>query len=328
MAARNFSIAFHPKPIPCILSNKSSSPNATPNTTLQPLLIFTHGAGGTLTSPAIANFSAGFSRQLPILCFQGNSNLGSRTKMFSAVIEDQKTPTSLGGRSMGARAAVMAATEATKHFVLISYPLHTGDQLRDQILLDISPSVKVIFVSGDRDSMCDLTRLNVVRSKMRCQTWRIVIEGADHGMDMKPKKFTEAVGIKTGEVVAEWIKQSDHTRREGRIVCNDDGQVEWTGWMTASPGSMTLPEAMQETAMARKATPDLAIHSKNKPEGNPSSKAKSTSKRPKRTATDGAAENDHGSKRVKTSTHNTQSKDPVQDSVSTRTRAATKPRLT
>ena len=226
---------------------------------------------------------------------------------------------------MGARAAVMAATEATKHLVLISYPLHTGDQVRDQILLDISPSVKVIFVSGDRDSMCDLTKLDLVRSEMRCQTWRIVTEGADHGMDMKPKKFTEAVGIKTGEVVAEWIKRSDHTRTEGRIVCSEDGQVEWTGWMTAS---MTLSEATQETAMARKATPDLAIHSKNKPEGSPSSKAKTTSKRPKRTAIDGGTENDHGSKRVRTSTHNTQNKDPVRDSVSTRTRAATKPRFT
>ncbi len=245
--------------------------------------------------------------------------------MFSAVIEDRKAPFGLGGRSMGARAAVMAATEATKHLVLISYPLHTSDQVRDQILLDISPSVKVIFVSGDRDSMCDLTRLEEVRSKMTCQTWRIAIEGADHGMDMRPKKFTGAVGIKTGEVVAEWIQRSDHTRREWRIVCNEDGQVEWTGWMT---GDMTLSEAIQETPVARKATPDLAIHSKNKPEGNPSSKAKSTSKGPKRTASDGGAEKDHGSKRVKTSTHNTQSKDPVQDSVCTRTRAATKPRLT
>ena len=325
MAARNFSITFNPKPIPCILSNTPSSPSINPNAPLQPLLTFTHGAGGTLTSPAIANFSTGFSRQFPILCFQGNSNLGSRTKMFSAVIEDRKAPFSLGGRSMGARAAVMAATEATKHLVLISYPLHTGDQVRDQILLDISPSVKVIFVSGDRDSMCDLTRLDLVRSKMRCQTWRITIEGADHGMDMRPKKFTEAVGIKTGEVVAEWIQRSDHTRTEGRIVCNEDGQVEWTGWMTES---MTWSEAMEETPVTPKATPDLAIHSKHKPEGNPSSKAKSTSKRPKRTAIDGGAENDHGSKRVRTSTHNTQNNDPVQDSVSTRTRAATKPRFT
>ncbi|KAI4277661.1 MAG: hypothetical protein L6R38_005403 [Xanthoria sp. 2 TBL-2021] len=320
MAAHSFSIPFDPKPIPCILSNRPSSPHNTPNAPLQPFLIFTHGAGGTLASPAIANFSTGFSHQLPILCFQGNSNLGSRTKMFSTVISDQKAPTSLGGRSMGARAAVLAATEETKHLVLISYPLHTGDQVRDQILLNISPSVKVIFVSGDRDSMCHLTRLEDVRSRMKCQTWRIIVEGADHGMDMKPKKLTEAVGIKTGEVVAGWIQAKDDSRREGRVLCHEGGEVKWTGWEGAEEAMTDSPKAKQKTAS------DIAPTPKGTPSGKTSTKAMSTPKRRKTTTNGGNAGNETGSKRARRTTPAADNDGPNQDNVSGRTRSAGKAR--
>ena len=83
---------------------------------------------------------------------------------------------------MGARAAVMAATTETTHLVLVSYPLHTDKEVRDQILLDLPESVKAIFVSGDHDNMCDLDRLEAVRSNMKRRTWRVVVQDADHGM--------------------------------------------------------------------------------------------------------------------------------------------------
>ncbi|KAL9034734.1 MAG: hypothetical protein Q9180_005245, partial [Flavoplaca navasiana] len=262
MTLQDVSIPFHLQSISCLLS---TPPLTTTNPPLSSKLIFTHGAGGTLASPAIANFYNGFSRQLPLLCFQGNSNLSSRTKMFSAVISDQEAPTSLGGRSMGARAAVMAATEETEHLVLVSYPLHTGKQVRDQILYDISPSVKVIFVSGERDSMCNLRKLDEVRSRMKCQTWRVVVEGADHGMDVKPKKLTEAVGIMTGEVVAEWIKGNDDSRREGRIFCNEDGEVEWTGWKPAEKETAASTKVERESTMPEKTPSNHTITPNGKP---------------------------------------------------------------
>ena len=83
-------------------------------------MVFTHGAGGGLQAPAVANFVSGFANVMPIVCFQGNMNLASRTKMFEAGCEDQGYAKCLGGRSMGARAAVMAATEKTTHLVLVS----------------------------------------------------------------------------------------------------------------------------------------------------------------------------------------------------------------
>lgn len=132
---------------------------------------------------------------------------------------------------MGARAAIMAATEDTTHLVLVSYPLHTGKETRDQILLDLPLAVKVIFVSGEHDDMCDLERLETVRHKMKCKTWRIVVQGADHGMNVKPKSATQDVGRMTGALVATWLGESDEHLTEGTISWDaGKASAQWSGW--------------------------------------------------------------------------------------------------
>ena len=230
-AQRSLQVPYHPKPpINCLYATKDTAGLAC----IDADLVFTHGAGGTLQSDAVANFTRGFASHSPqssILCFQGNMNLKARVKMFSEVMASDlnaKIPRCLGGRSMGARAAVMAATETTTHLVLVSYPLHTAKETRDQVLLDLSASIKVIFVSGDRDEMCNLERLEEVRGKMQCKTWRVVVENADHGMNVKPKAGTREVGRKTGDVVAKWLKSSDNCR-EGNIAWNEE-MAQWSGW--------------------------------------------------------------------------------------------------
>ncbi|MCJ1426179.1 hypothetical protein MMC29_004082 [Sticta canariensis] len=232
MVQHQFEISASPKAIACIMTcpDDEGGSNKPPSKLASPSLIFTHGAGGTLASEAIATFSLGFGALLPILCYQGTINLKSRVKMFNTVIEHQHFSNCLGGRSMGARAAIMAASDPTSRLVLVSYPLHTNKEVRDQILVDLAPDIQVIFVSGDRDSMCDLQRLEAVRGKMRCKTWRIVVKGADHGMNMRPKAATEAVVRRSGEVVAAWTKNNDECQREGKIFWNSEGYAEWSGW--------------------------------------------------------------------------------------------------
>lgn len=238
---RALQVPFPPKkPINCVYTTKTNGDLAR----MDAALVFTHGAGGTLQSDAMANFTHGFashSQQSSILCFQGNMNLKSRVKMFSEVIASNSnvhTPCCLGGRSMGARAAVMATTENTSHLVLVSYPLHTTKETRDQVLLDLPASIKVIFVSGGRDEMCNLERLEEVRSKMNCKTWRIVVENADHGMNVTPKAGTREVGEKTGDIVAMWLKSHDVNLREGKIAWNtDQGTIQWSGWSLGDAGS-------------------------------------------------------------------------------------------
>lgn len=132
---------------------------------------------------------------------------------------------------MGARAAVMATTDQTSRLVLISYPLHTDKQVRDQILLDLPQEQMVLFVSGDHDTMCDLDRLRALRSRMNCKTWMVTVQDADHGMNVKPKAGTESVGMKIGEVVARWLGSCDATRTEGSILWDAGaGSARWIEW--------------------------------------------------------------------------------------------------
>lgn len=218
---RPFVVSMDSKEIPC--SRTGEGPVR---------LIFTHGAGGTITSDGMANFSAGFSKRATssIICFQGKMNLKSRAKMFDAVHDNairtykHETPIALGGRSMGARAAVLAAMEDTKCLILASYPLQNDKEIRDKILLDLPDDKDVLFISGDHDSMCDLDKLNEVRQKMKAKTWLIRVRDADHGMNVKPKKATVGVGEECGMLAAEWLLARKENETEREVWWGEDGQ--------------------------------------------------------------------------------------------------------
>jgi predicted alpha/beta-hydrolase family hydrolase len=147
-------------------------------------------------------------------------NLGSRVKGFNACIEhirkeDDRKRLLLGGRSMGARAAVMAGSEMLDRgekvellLILLSYPLQGPKDVRDQILLDLPASVRVLFIVGDRDAMCPLDMLDGVRGKMSAKSQVVVVRGADHGMHVKPKKLERELGEETGRVAASWVGKS------------------------------------------------------------------------------------------------------------------------
>ncbi|CAN9270455.1 unnamed protein product [Alternaria alternata] len=228
VTARTITHELVKKPIQCHQYTPSSSNSS-------PTLIFTHGAGGTLSADAVVNFSTGFSEYLPVLAFQGSMNLKARTKGFHACIEEthssQKTTQKrkskeqikrkrmlLGGRSMGARAAVIAASEhlaeqdheqedMSIQLILVSYPLQgPKDDLRDQILLDLPESIGVLFIIGDKDAMCPLDLLNETRSKMVAKSQVVVVRDADHGMNIKPASATKEVGESTGRVAAWWVE--------------------------------------------------------------------------------------------------------------------------
>lgn len=245
-------------PIKCISSSPSQLLASTP-----PPFIFTHGAGGTLSSDGILNFRTGFASKTSLTCFQGNTSLLSRVKMFDAVISHHAEPasvTALGGRSMGARAAIMAAEgkEDVKALVLVSYPLHTekGD-VRDEILYAIEESVKVLFVVGDRDEMCDLERLEGVRRKMKAGSWRVVVEGADHGMNVRPKAGTKDIGELTGKVAAEWLTSLEGggvegQGKEGRILWDEEENVaRCSDWSEQASAPSVKPKKVQEELKAK-----------------------------------------------------------------------------
>jgi predicted alpha/beta-hydrolase family hydrolase len=208
-----------------------------------PEMIFTHGAGGTLNAPAMINFATGFAASKSLLYFQGTMNLNSRTKMFNAVIENEGWGQVLGGRSMGARAAVMAAHERhdVKALVLVSYPLkNEKGNVRDQILLDLNQDIEVVFISGDRDEMCNLDQLAGVRREMKAKSWLVVVRDADHGMNMKPKKATAVIGRLAGEIASKWLDEHDATSTEAFISWDDEKcgglQSSWGSGQRKSSG--------------------------------------------------------------------------------------------
>lgn len=271
MSRREFDFPFPPKsPIKCIscarLTNDTSWPEAS--------LFFTHGAGGTLQADAIVNFIEGFTSlnvRPVITCFQGNMNLSSRVKMFSAVLQRsgsmpsqnvQTSPACLGGRSMGARAAVMAATEDTPYLVLVSYPLQSGNQVRDQILLDIRSHTKVLFISGTKDKMCDIEKLNDVRRRMKCTSWIITVQDADHGMNVTPRSATQNMGKMVGVLAATWLHECDERATEGDIVWSSiDSKAEWNGWSDACESFSKIDD--DTTSMGTRVSVPIDFQSKS-----------------------------------------------------------------
>lgn len=135
-------------------------------------LIFTHGAGGGLKTPATIEFAQGFAQHASVVSFEGTMNLPSRVKSYKAVIDKIKCE-AVGGRSMGSRAAIMARSDQV--LILVSYPL-VAKTIRDQLLLDL-PKVDVLFIIGTNDKMCPMDELNKVREKMKATSWLLRVEG-------------------------------------------------------------------------------------------------------------------------------------------------------
>jgi len=231
-----------------------------------------------MEAPAVAHFRDGFLTgeggvHSTFVCFQGSMNLGARVRAFRAVAEHEceegkgagstaETDVVLGGRSMGSRAAVIAATDimeersaddgdddcsaggvaaaVRKELVLVSYPLRNekGD-VRDEILLAIPEGWDVLFISGDRDTMCDAEELRGVRARMKCRTWFVAVRDANHGMEVKPRRGTEGVGRMTGMVATKWLAQRDGAKTEMEISWDDDEEEARSGeWHTPEEGRL------------------------------------------------------------------------------------------
>jgi predicted alpha/beta-hydrolase family hydrolase len=229
----------------------------------------------------MVNFSQGFASSGPgagLVMFPGNMNLKARAAVFDRVKQyelqqeymksaaRQEMKLAYGGRSLGARAAVVAshADEDVKMLVLVSYPLvaPSGD-VRDKILLEIRPDVDVLFISGDHDSMCDLDMLDGVRGKMAAKTWIVRVRGADHGMNLrggkKLKEGTKLVGEATGKMAATWLRERDQQKRQIDITWDGErSQIISSGWLASATtkqgkeksedvAEQELPKAEEET---------------------------------------------------------------------------------
>ena len=240
----------------------------------KPSLIFTHGAGGGL-SGATQDFADGFAEVSSVVSFQGNMNLKARTTSFQAIIEHEACCPALGGRSMGARAAVLAASQpdsGVEAVILASYPMvgaQKGDS-REQILLDLPESVDVLFISGSNDSMCDIEHLKRVAKKMKARSWIVEVQGADHGMSLKPKGAVQPIRKFQGTLAANWLLDKDQSKRYC-VLSWSGGEVVSSGW---HEGDASLAKEKATNESTRAADDDIAEPAPKKAKGRSKKAAK------------------------------------------------------
>ncbi|HEY8516714.1 MAG TPA: alpha/beta family hydrolase [Candidatus Binatia bacterium] len=103
----------------------------------------------------------------------------------------------LGGRSMGGRVASLLVADGlpADALVFLSYPLHPAgkpEKRRDEHLPRVA--CPMLFVQGDRDTLCDLDLLRGVLARLGERAELAVFPGADHGMRRaKPEEIAARV---------------------------------------------------------------------------------------------------------------------------------------
>src|SRR5262245_54194920 len=174
----------------------------------RPLVLLAHGAGAALASPFMDAVAHGLaSHELAALRFNfpymernvRESRRGAPDRppvllaTWQAVIDVGRelaaaaTPLVLAGKSMGGRIASMLLAEVTPPqvcaAVYLGYPLSPAG--RPQVTrADHLAAVQVpqLFVSGSRDSLCDLDRLRAVLKPLGSRARLHVVEGGDHSL--------------------------------------------------------------------------------------------------------------------------------------------------
>lgn len=191
--------------------------------------VLAHGAGTDLTNPLLRGMARGLAeRGFPVVVFNfpyaeaGRKRPDPAPRLEAAyrdaVAETHRSlgadrPVILGGRSMGGRIAsrLAAAGERCAGLVFLAYPLHPAgrpEQLRTAHWVRLG--VPLLFVSGDRDRLCDLGLLDRERvAHLRGVAHRLhVLTGADHAFAVRKSdgRSDGDVLTETIEVLSEWAQ--------------------------------------------------------------------------------------------------------------------------
>jgi hypothetical protein len=192
-------------------------------------LIFAHGAGNDMNHPLLVSVSKGLAEK------------GFITLRFNFPYKEKgiKRPDSQGkliqtwlcaynflnsgytfksdkiiavGKSMGGRVASQMVSEGLMDvdgLIFLGYPLHAPgkkDMLKDEHLYHLK--MPVLFFAGTRDSLCDLSRLNGVLDKLKCQWDLEIIDGGDHSFKLlkSDSRTREDVHAQVLTKCLDWLK--------------------------------------------------------------------------------------------------------------------------
>ncbi|XP_054706955.1 testis-expressed protein 30-like [Uloborus diversus] len=188
-------------------------------------IVLTHGAGGDMhTSQLVALTKYLMNLNCFVLRFTCKGlNMKYRMNVFNSVLEylnETYEPKGIliGGRSMGARSAVMLCSdpEGTMNtnlcdkimgIICLSYPLHKpGDkkELREEPFRTLR--TPVFFLSGTKDEMCDKVSLDKILKKYNVDFDIHWLVGCDHSA--KPaKSYEDDMYTEAFQHVSDWCKK-------------------------------------------------------------------------------------------------------------------------
>jgi len=181
----------------------------------RPLVVLAHGAGAPYTSPFMVAVARGLAaRGAAVVRFHfPYMERGVREEKRGApdrpavLLETWRAVLGeiaswehpheprlvLGGKSMGGRLASMLLAEETpsgvRGAVYLGYPLSPAGK-PEQVRAAHLEAVRVpqLFVSGSRDSLCDLGRLRAALSPLGARARLHVVEGGDHSLATSRKE--------------------------------------------------------------------------------------------------------------------------------------------
>jgi predicted alpha/beta-hydrolase family hydrolase len=196
----------------------------------RPLVILAHGAGAPYTSPFMETAARGLvERGLCVVRFHfpymdaaqragtkkppdpAKSLLATwRAMIDRALLLRGHGPLVLGGKSMGGRMASMLLAEGrapeARGAVYLGYPLHPPgkpEKLRADHLSKVP--VPQLFVSGEKDALCDRAKLRAVLKKIPSAR-HLEIPGADHSLARSRKDPLARAG-EWLDAVAAFVKE-------------------------------------------------------------------------------------------------------------------------
>ncbi|MED6259962.1 hypothetical protein ATANTOWER_021793 [Ataeniobius toweri] len=162
---------------------------------VQTAVILTHGAGGDMNFKHLVSLAHALTSD-GLVCLRFTCkglNLGYRVKAYNAVRDYLKTLV----RSMGCRAAAALARQlsdvsehAVQGVICLSFPLHPPGKKhthlqRSEDLKMLPECVRVLFVSGTEDNMCNRGLFNEVLKDMKADAEVFWLQGGSHGLMVK-----------------------------------------------------------------------------------------------------------------------------------------------
>lgn len=199
-------------------------------------VLLAHGAGAPKDSPFLATFARGWAALgLRVVRFdfpymerarrEGRRRPPDRMPKLLASLREVRAfvgaeidggPWFLAGKSMGSRAATLAAAGedgdplVTPGLVLLGYPLHPPrkpEKLRSAHFERLD--APTLFVSGTRDPLCDLALLERERTDVPGDSTLHVVEGGDHDLAVPKRSGRTHEEVLTAciEVSATWMAE-------------------------------------------------------------------------------------------------------------------------